>query len=179
MNSLWQTPRLPSVPTVVTCVCCCEMYGHAVGMRAADGYGMQPSSARASVTSSEGYGPSSSRASKAQHEDSFGGGKNLDVTTLVYQGGGGGRAGVSRSLNARHCRIQAWELVVVSPLLQMQRVAWNQVSAMSATQHVLCLCNIHKPQSQVAVTIPLQAGSSKTCYTFDWLEISILPKRCL
>lgn len=44
------------------------------GMRAADeGYAMQPSSARASVASSEGYGPSSSRASKAQHEDSFGG----------------------------------------------------------------------------------------------------------
>lgn len=45
------------------------------GTRAADeGYGMQPSSARASVTSSEGYGPSG-RASRAQHEDSFGGGK--------------------------------------------------------------------------------------------------------
>ena len=47
------------------------------GMRAADeGYGMQPSSARASVTSSEGYGPSS-RASRAQHEASFGGGRDL------------------------------------------------------------------------------------------------------
>ena len=40
---------------------------------------MQPSSARASVTSSEGYGPSSSRASRTQHEDSFGGGTQLHI----------------------------------------------------------------------------------------------------
>ena len=47
------------------------------GAKAADeAYGAQPSSARASVASSDGYGPSSSRASRTQHEDSFGGGEN-------------------------------------------------------------------------------------------------------
>ena len=38
-------------------------------------YGMQPSSARASVASSEGYGPN--RASRSTHEDAFGGGDPL------------------------------------------------------------------------------------------------------
>ncbi|DBA86816.1 TPA: hypothetical protein ACH3X2_005399 [Trebouxia sp. C0005] len=39
-------------------------------------YGMQPSSARASVASSEGYGPN--RASRSTHEDAFGGGDPLE-----------------------------------------------------------------------------------------------------
>ena len=43
-------------------------------------YGMQPSSARASVASSEGYGPN--RASRSTHEDAFGGGDPLGEPPL-------------------------------------------------------------------------------------------------
>jgi hypothetical protein len=43
-------------------------------------YGMQPSSARASVASSEGYGPN--RASRSTHEDAFGGGDPLGESPL-------------------------------------------------------------------------------------------------
>ena len=48
-----------------------------------EGYGMQPSSARASVASSDGYGPSSSRASRTNHEDAFGGGEPYICTLYL------------------------------------------------------------------------------------------------
>ncbi|KAL3136456.1 hypothetical protein ABBQ38_005712 [Trebouxia sp. C0009 RCD-2024] len=71
------------------------------GSRVADeGYAMQPSSARASVASSEGYGPSSSRASKAQHEDSFGGDSwkgNQEKEDDPYASGGWGNNSWGRS----------------------------------------------------------------------------------
>ncbi len=68
-------PRM-SMAALPVSVLHAEAFACRSGFRGTDeAYGMQPSSARASVASSEGYGPSSSRASRNNHEDSFGGGK--------------------------------------------------------------------------------------------------------
>ena len=70
-------PVLLLLCVLVYMVCLC------VGRRGMDdgySYGMQPSSARASVASSEGYGPN--RASRSTHEDAFGGGDPLGEPPL-------------------------------------------------------------------------------------------------
>lgn len=69
---LLASPVLLLLCVLVETACLC------LGRRGMDdgySYGMQPSSARASVASSEGFGPN--RASRSTHEDAFGGGDPL------------------------------------------------------------------------------------------------------